>query len=92
MKIKPAHLEHLRSAINETLARHNANDELVRAYESGEFQNADRVTDLQKRFCFDVLYSAGLSSWVCDELYPYMDDSHIYTALKACCPVVNRRY
>jgi len=88
MKIKQEHFEHLQAAINEVLAVHNPNGELVDCYESGNFHNADKCKDLQKRFCFDVLYGAGLNKFVCDELYTYMDDTHIYTALKAICPTV----
>lgn len=88
MKIKPDHFEHLKKAVSETLAIHNANGELVAAYERGEFHNSDKTQDLQKRFCFDVLYGAGLTKFVCDTLYSYLNDEHIYTALRAICPVV----
>lgn len=35
-----------------------------------------------KRYCFDLLYRAKLSSWLCDTVYKYADDGHIYTAVK----------
>jgi len=35
------------------------------------------------RFLHDALYAGKLSAWVCDTLYPYLDDTHIKSALKA---------
>ena len=85
------HYAILETAINETLAVHNSNGELVDCYETGQFHNADKTKDLQKRFCFDVLFGSGLQSFVCNDLYKYLDDTHIYTALKSICPQVNSR-
>ena len=31
----------------------------------------------------DAMYHAGLSQWISDNLYSYLDDTHIDTALKA---------
>jgi len=47
---------------------------------------------LQTRFNFDIMYMAGLTKWICDNLYPYANDDHIATALKRICPKVTRRY
>lgn len=91
MKIKPEHLQYMKAEIDATLATHGA-DALVTAYSNGEFHNADKVKDLQKRFCFDLLYGAGLASWVCDNVYSYANDDHLFTALKAICPKVERLY
>lgn len=92
MKIKPEHSEHIRSEINIVLEKYNVDNKLVDEYETGQFARSDRVKDLQKRFCFDLAFGAGLNKFFCDELYPYMDDNHIYTALKKVCPKVKRRY
>ena len=89
MKIRQEHLNTLKINIDELLAKYPS---LVDEYEQGQFPRADKVKDLQKRFCFDLLYGAGLNSWVCDELYPYLNDSHLYTALKAVCPTVTKKY
>ncbi len=35
-----------------------------------------------KRYRWDCLYKAGLSKWICDNLYSYMNDTHIDTALR----------
>jgi hypothetical protein len=92
MKISTEHYEKLSTVINEVLSVHNGDGELVACYESGKFARADKVKDLQKRFCFDVLYGSGLQSFVCKELYEYLDDTHIYTALKSICPTVTKQY
>lgn len=92
MKMKAEHFDKLKRDIDGTLAIHNPEGELVACYESGDFHNADKVKELQQRFCFDLLYGAGLNKWVCDELYPYLNDEHIYTALKKVCPQITRRY
>jgi hypothetical protein len=89
MKIKPEHFEHLKTEIEAILSKY---DRVVDEYEKGQFPRSEKVKDLQKRFCFDVLYGAGLSKWVCDNLYPYMNDDHLYTALKAICPKLERKF
>lgn len=35
-----------------------------------------------KRFCFDVMYIYLSSSWISDNLYSYMNDEHLYMAIK----------
>jgi len=90
MKMKTVHFNILKTAIDKTLAIHNSKGELTECYEKGNFHNSDRTKDLRKRFCFDILYGSGLTSFVCQELYPYLHDDHIYTALKAICPKVSR--
>lgn len=92
MKIKPEHLEHMKSAIEQLLVNSGGAEYVVQRYESGQFPRADVVKDLQKRFCFDLLYSAGLTSFVCGTIYSYANDNHLYTALKSICPKVERKY
>ncbi len=89
MKIKKAHLAYIQGEISKVLANNPA---IVSDYENGLFPRSNKVKDLQKRFCFDLHYAAGLVKFTCDELYSYMDDSHLYTALKAVCPKVTRAY
>jgi len=92
MKIQPIHYAHLKQQIDALLASHNANGELIQAYEQGRIPRADKVKDLQRRFCFDLLHAAGLTPYVCDNLYSYLHDAHLYTALKSICPPVVRNY
>jgi hypothetical protein len=37
----------------------------------------------EKRFRWDVLKAGTSIQWLCDELYPYLNDDHIDTALRA---------
>jgi hypothetical protein len=34
-----------------------------------------------KRYQWDITYQVGLTSFICDALYPYLNDEHIQTAL-----------
>ncbi|MFC6441065.1 hypothetical protein [Bowmanella sp. JS7-9] len=91
MKMKPEHYAVLEKEINATLDRHGR-QALIREYEHGQFARADKVKDLQMRFCFDLAYGAGLTRFICDTLFQYLDSSHVYTALKRICPTVERKY
>ena len=90
MKITLEHYQTLATAIEQTLSVHNVNGALVEAYQTGQFHNADKTKDLQKRFCFDLLFGSGMQSFVCKSLYSYLNDDHIYTALKRICPSVTK--
>ena len=92
MKITKDHFNHLKAAIDEILAKYNDNGQLVYEYEQGLFPRSDKTKDLQRRFCFDLLYGAGLTQFVCKNLYPYMNDDHLYTALKSIAPSVKRKF
>ena len=89
MKIKPEHLQKLQKSIDWVL---EVAPTLVDEYEQGRFNGSEKVKDLQKRFCFDLLYHTSINQWLQDEIYTYMDDTHLYTALKAVCPKINKRY
>lgn len=43
------------------------------------------IKDIEKRFRWDLLYGLVGSNWVCDTLYPYLNDNHIDSALKQIC-------
>lgn len=74
LKIKPEHYAHIKNTIKEKVNLPDLHEEI----------KADgRYKDFETRFRHDCLYKAGLSSWICDNLYPYMDDTHINSALKA---------
>ena len=42
-----------------------------------------RVKDAAKRLRWDLLYDSVTSRWICDNLYSYVDDTHIDTALRS---------
>jgi hypothetical protein len=90
MKIKHEHLEHIKTAINGLWEKYDK-EKLVQEYEEGRFSRSEKVKDLQMRFCFDLAHAAGLNKFFC-ELYSYLNDTNIYTALKTVCPKVVRRY
>jgi hypothetical protein len=89
VKVKPEHFAHMQREIQRVLSKY---PNVVEAYERGNFPRADRVRDLQKRFCFDLLYAAGLLPFVVEHVYTYANDEHVYTALRRMCPVVTRKY
>ena len=95
MKMTKQHLNILKQGIDEILTRYNK-ETLIVLYETGQFARADKVKDLQKRFCFDLYFATGLRigdgiGTDGDIIGDYSDD-HIYTALKSICPKVTRRY
>ena len=86
MKMQANHFEHVKKEIQAVLSKYNADNQLVQEYQRGEYPRANVTKDVQRRFCFDLLYGAGLNKFVCDTLYPYLNDDNIYTALKVICP------
>ena len=91
MKIKPGHFDALKASIETVIEQNGGKERIVKAYESGDFSRADKVKDLQKRLCFDLLYTAQVKGLL-DEIYLYANDSHIFTALKSICPKVTKAY
>ena len=39
-------------------------------------------TNTENRFAWDCLWNSVPSQWVCDNLYPYLNDENIESALK----------
>ena len=89
MKMKAEHFETLKQAVDKALT---ANPNAVQRYERGEFLRSDKVKDVQARFNGDLLRAAVTPTWICDELYPYLNHSHIQTAMKRLAPKVVRKY
>lgn len=58
------------------------------AYLRGEFHNADRVKDLDRRYRWDLLWSSGLSGWLVATVYDDLgaNDTHVDTALRSIVP------
>ena len=91
MKITKENFATLKKSIEQLLTNY---PNVVEQYETGGFVRAEKVKDLQKRFCFDLLHCAGLKEWTRDTLYGEnnLSNEHIYTALKRICPTVIKRY
>lgn len=74
MKIKPEHYNYILNAIK-PLAKH------IQGHREALKQDK-RVKDLEKRLRWDLFWAAKLSTWTSDNLYCYLNDNHIDTALK----------
>lgn len=83
MKITKEHFDHMKVCIE----KHDTAENRA-AYASGNYPNAHRTKDVNKRYRWDLLlYSTSkmyepTTKWLCDTLYPYLDDEHIDTALR----------
>ena len=77
MKIKADHYEHMKQAIAAvwTKEKHEAHRKFI--------INEGKSKDVEMRLRWDWSYYAQLSSFVCDPLYTYLDDTHVDTALRA---------
>lgn len=72
LKIKPEHYEYMKAKI-EAIDRKVVRQKLIHSKAVPK--------NFERRFRWDCLYAAGLSKWICDNLYPYMNDDHITNAL-----------
>jgi hypothetical protein len=75
MKITKAHYRHMLAACRPLAAKIATHRDYVRR--SGNYN------DLEKRVRWDLFSAAGLSSYACDTLYSYANDTHIDTALRS---------
>ena len=74
MKIKAEHYEYMKRAIEAATF-----DKPV-----VELEGRYRARGLTpKRFRWDCSHAARLTTWMCDNLYSYLNDTHIDTALRA---------
>lgn len=69
MKIKPEHLAHMREALRGAV------------YEPWGIARDKGLSPMRWRW--DCLHAAKLTPWLCAVIYPYADDSHVDTALRA---------
>lgn len=81
MKIKPEHLAKLKALIEplDTETRRTQ-------YLKGDFHNADKVKDLNKRYRWDLFWDSTVGAdhaTLRAVLWSYMIDDHIDTALKS---------
>ena len=76
MKITHKHYAELKTRIAAiwTLEKHDAHRAFI--------INEGKAKDVEKRLRWDWSYYAKMSPWICDNLYTYLDDTHIDTALK----------
>jgi hypothetical protein len=76
MKMTSEHYSYLLSEIDTLLDRHKIDsiDTVKQEYEAKGLS--------MKRMRWDLVYYAKLTPWICDNLYNYLDDTHIDTALR----------
>ena len=76
MKMKKEHYKHIKDTIENKLKSlgYTLNDAVKLCRDSGH-------TDITTGWY--LLKGSDLISFVCDELYPYLNDNHINTALKS---------
>ena len=74
MKMKPEHYFHVRNCFEKSAHW------IPMVRESIANENKAKYHD--KRLRWDMLYTAVGSRWICDNLYSYLDDSHIDSALR----------
>jgi hypothetical protein len=72
MKIQPAHYAYMLAACRATLAA--STPEAIAAFTAGK--SAERIR-------WDLSYAAGLTPYICENVYPYANDAHVDTALRA---------
>ena len=91
MKIEKSTLDMMKQKMDAMAESHGGWEHLIETYETGAFPRSEKVKDLQQRFAFDMYYNTpGLNAVIC--MMPGINDEHIYTALRAICPKVVRRY
>jgi len=81
MKMTEKHYREIKQAINILLEAH---PELPESYIAGDFYRSELVKDIDKRYRWDLLNFSNISAkYICDNLYSYLNDIHIDTALKS---------
>lgn len=92
MKFTQEHLSILKTGIDKAIKANGGEEALVSVYREGTFPRADKVKDLQKRFCWDLFWASGVK--IGDGIGTHGDiigdynDEHIYTALRSICPTI----
>ena len=75
MKMQSAHFDHIAAKIN--------------ALDTPALRAAYRDAGLSlKRYQWDITYKAGLTAYMCETLYQYLNDDHIQTALNRIIPAL----
>jgi hypothetical protein len=77
MKIKPEHYQHMLQELKRV-----CKPERIAAHKQFIIFEG-KARDIEMRLRWDMSYYAGLSPWISANVYPYADDSHVDTALRA---------
>lgn len=75
MKMKLEHYYYLKNAMA-------INAQYIPQYKA-HIAAEGKAKDPEKRLRWDLAYLSGLTPWICENLYPYLNDQHIDTALRS---------
>jgi hypothetical protein len=75
MKMTLEHYDYLHNAMK--INAHNIPQYRAFIIEQG------KAKDIEMRLRWDLLWLSGLSPWISEHLYPYLNDDHIDTALRS---------
>jgi len=93
MEFTSEHLAILKAGVDKVL---EDSPHAVELYEQGLFTMPNTVTDLQRRFCFDVFYASRIKIGdgvdTSGDIIGDYSDEQLFAALKAVCPKVERKY
>lgn len=80
MKIKKEHYKELKTMIKDVLKRDNTSvGKILAHYEKHNIGNNPKI-----RVMADIVHTCPKGTkFICKELYPYIDDTHIQTALQS---------
>lgn len=76
MKIQSTHYEYMKQEI------WSLDLDKVKEHKKGIMDGIIPCQNKAKRFRWDCFQAAHLSKWACDNLYAYVNDDHIDTALR----------
>lgn len=83
MKITAEHYQKLKTGISEKHADMLANH-------TSDYEKYLAAGHTDKRIGWDLLHAAGLTPFVCAELYKYLNDTHIDTAVLSIMTTIKR--
>lgn len=74
MKILPEHYQYMKNEICKVAIHART--------ERAAISNNPKVKDKELCFAFGMAHIANLARYVCENIYPYADDTHLATAYK----------
>jgi len=97
LDIKEEDFFHLQKGIKSLVLKDlNTLMELTTQYELGMFPGSEKVTNLNRKFCFDLFFECARRDPVFEQfkkrLYLYLDDEQVYRALSLIIPSVEKNY
>lgn len=88
LKMEKEHFVFIKEAIENTATLAGGWGPILEQYKRREIPRGDKVKDINKRLRWDILDYSVKAAWICDNLYPYIADTHIDNALKKIVPEI----